>query len=250
MILLVLDSFDYNQILLGITLSIIMSFIIGAVYLNRKLKINYIKTVDSKTILIVGFYFFISTVTFSVINFADRFIIETQFGIEKFGDYFYLSNIFLAPFSLLQNYIGFKKLVDYKNEFTIRKFKKNNLTNLCIGISLSALLFIFYYCLLFIDYVNFDFDSYLSAVLLLLVLGTAKLYSAGIYPAFDILINVKFLKISKVLILIISFLILGVAYIYAESLELIITALILIWVIKTLMLKYFLLYQVKSNLIE
>ncbi len=247
---LVFDSINYNQILFGITIGIIFSFVIGLIYVHRKLDINYVNTINRKTILTVAFYFFISTFTFSVINFADRFIIDSRFGIEKFGDYFYLSNIFLAPFSILQNYIGFKKLVDYKNEFNVKSFNKNNLTNLYIGISLSILLLILYYCIIFIELLNFDFSRYFSCIVLIMILGIIKLYSSGIYPAFDIHINVKFLKISKVLILLISFTILGLAYVYAESLETIIVALIIIWVVKTLMLKYFLLFQVKSNLIE
>jgi len=248
--LLVFDSINYYIILLGISVSIIISFISGIIYLKKNLKIVYNNNLDRNTILTVGFYFLISTMTFSVINFADRFIIDYKLGIEKFGDYFYLSNIFLAPFSLLQNYIGFKKLADYKNEFTVKKFKINNLTNLYIGILLSLVLFVLYHCLVMINYVNFDFTRYRNVILLLLVLGTVKLYSAGIYPAFDLLIKVKYLKISKIFILIGTIVVLGVVYLFVESLEIILIGLILIWIGKTLLLKYILLFQVKSHLVE
>jgi O-antigen/teichoic acid export membrane protein len=248
--LLFFKRFYLNEILLGLSLSIMVIFIAGAINLKKKLHLIFDQSTAQKTIMVAGFYFFISTSTFSIINFSDRYLIEYKLGLEKVGDYFYLSNIFLAPFAILQGYIGFKKLVDYKNSFTIRKFKKSNNRNLLFGILLSIALVAFYELVLFLGITNFDFSKNKNVVLLMLILGTIKLYSAGVYPAFDVVIDIKNLKRAKTIILALSIMILMAAYIFANTVETIILAIIIIWFVKTLILRWFLINQEKGNHFE
>ncbi|MCZ8197453.1 MAG: hypothetical protein O9267_07595 [Flavobacterium sp.] len=249
LLLLVLKRFYKNEIIFLVMLSIIITFIFGILKL-KKMRFVFVDTTTRNTILVSGVFFLIATATFSIINFADRYLIENKFGLAVVGDYFYLSNIFLAPFSILQGYIGFKKLVHYKNSFTIENFKKNNRTNLIYGFLLSILLIIFYFLIIEIGIGTFDFLKYKTVFILLLLLGIAKIYSSGIYPAFDVVIDVKNLKIAKTTILIISLFILLITFFYAKTIEIIISSLIIVWVIKTLILRWFLINQETNNNFE
>ncbi|MFN8273791.1 MAG: oligosaccharide flippase family protein [Flavobacteriaceae bacterium] len=248
--LLFLKRFYLNEVFLILFLSIIIVFLAGAIYLNNKIDFKFNKSTTNKTILAAGFYFLISTSTFSIINFADRYLIEYKLGLEKVGDYFYLSNIFLSPFSIFQGYIGFKKLVQYKNSFEVETFKKNNKTNLFLGFLLAVVLLLFYKFIEITKMVNFNFAENLNVILLLLALGIAKLYSSGIYPAFDVVINLQNLKKAKTLILLITLTLVLSAFLIAHNTETIILIMILIWITKTLLLKSFLLKQVKREKIE
>ena len=250
LIMLIIKRFNLNEILLGLAFCILLVFLAEIVILKDKFRFVLELKTTQKTIITAGFYFFISTATFSLINFADRYLIENKFGIEKVGDYFYLSNIFLAPFSILQSYIGFRKLVDYKNLYTVDKFKKNNKINLVLGIILSLLLLLVFQILVSINIVNFDFYAEKNIILLLLVLGTVKLYSAGIYPAFDLMISLENLKKAKLIVMFLSLMILIITFLWAKNIETIISFIILIWLLKTLILRSFLLLQEKNKHFE
>lgn len=249
LILLNIKRFYDNEIVLILLGSIIITFLIG-LFKIKKIKIRFVDKVSKRTVIISGIFFLVSTATFSLINFADRYLIEYKFGLKVVGDYFYLFNVFLAPFSILQGYIGFKKLTHYKNSFSVLDFKKNNNKSLTYGFLLSVLLLIFYFLIIKVKIVTFDFLIYRNTVFLLLILGILKIYSAGIYPAFDVIIDVKNLIKAKTIILIISLSILIIAFFFAQSIELIIVSLIIIWFLKTSIMSWFLIYQEKNKNFE
>ena len=82
-------------------------------------KIQFIKQDSFSSLLKKSFLFFISLLTISLLGFGDRFFIESRFGLEILGNYFFFLNIFLFPFSLFQSYIGFKEIVSFKKNFSI-----------------------------------------------------------------------------------------------------------------------------------
>ena len=44
--------------------------------------------------------------------------VENRFGLSEMGNYFFYINIFLFPFMLFQNYIGFKEIIVFKKDFS------------------------------------------------------------------------------------------------------------------------------------
>jgi len=115
------------ELLLNVLMCVILfTFLFSLFFFLRKIDFVYNNLVSKRDILITSLQFFISITSFSLITFGDRFIIENKFGVEEFGNYFYLTNFFLAPFSILQNYVGFKQLIFFKNNFKIEIFNSFN----------------------------------------------------------------------------------------------------------------------------
>lgn len=65
----------------------------------------------------VGYFF--SMLIMNFIGFADRFVIQNALGLEKAAAFFFYSNIYIYPFSLLASYVGFKELSKYKQGFVM-----------------------------------------------------------------------------------------------------------------------------------
>jgi hypothetical protein len=179
--------------------------------------------------------------------FGDRFVIESKFGIEEFGNYFYLTNFFLAPFSILQNYIGFKQLVYFKNNFRIGLFNSFNKKNLGLGVVFGLILFIIPQILNFCRIINFEFNNYIFVIVLLLILGIVRLYSASITSAFEAKTNIQSLQKANIIFILLSFIIIMFVVVFCKTLELIIIAVILIWLLRTLIFKNLLLKQIKED---
>ena len=89
---------------------------------------------SNKTIFGYTFYYFISLLGLSFLAQGDRLMIEAFFTKESFNNYFYLSSIFVFPFSLLQSYVGFKELVKMKT-------LKTNLRRLSYRVAKFSVLF-------------------------------------------------------------------------------------------------------------
>lgn len=62
----------------------------------------------------------LSMLIMNTIGFADRFLVERLFGLELAAAFFFYANIYVFPFALLQNYVGFRELANYKERFTIK----------------------------------------------------------------------------------------------------------------------------------
>src|SRR5690606_37949794 len=89
-------------------INVLLIFII-LLFNNVQFKFN--EDIDTKVLLKSFVNFFISISTFLLLLFGDRFLIENKLGVVVFGDYFYLTNIIIAPFAIIQNYVGFKRSV-------------------------------------------------------------------------------------------------------------------------------------------
>jgi len=124
-----------------VMIGIILVFFFSTVLFFKKIKLVYNQNHSPKEIRKTAIQFFISITTFSMLTFGDRFVIQNKFGFEQFGNYFYLTNFFLAPFSILQNYIGFKQLIFFKQNFPLTAFDSFNKKVLFFGSILAIILF-------------------------------------------------------------------------------------------------------------
>jgi O-antigen/teichoic acid export membrane protein len=236
------------ELLLNILMCVIIfTFLFSLFFFFRKIDFVYNNLVSKRDILITSLQFFISITSFSLITFGDRFIIENKFGVEEFGNYFYLTNFFLAPFSILQNYVGFKQLIFFKNNFKIEIFNSFNKKILVLGAFLGLVLFIIPQILMFFKILNFEFNNYLVVIILLLFLGIIRLYSASITSAFEAKTNVYSLQKANITFIILSFIIIMFVILFCKTLELIIASIILIWLIRSLIFKHLLFKQIMSE---
>ncbi|CAM3319323.1 Polysaccharide biosynthesis protein [Flavobacterium longum] len=227
--------------------AIIISVAIALFVFFRRIQFVYDESVSRKETLTMFFHQFISISAFSLLMFGDRFIIERKFGVAGFGNYFYLTNFFLAPFSILQNYVGFKQLVFFKKHFTMTGFDALNRKILLFSLAMGIGLYFLPAIVGRFVRLNFDFGRYQAVILLLLILGVARLYSASILSAFEAKTTVKTLQKANLIFIGLAGLIIGLAFLFFNALEWIILAMILIWLFRSILLRQLLLKIVNQE---
>lgn len=236
----------FESIINTILFSIIFIFVLSLIYFLKNIKFIFEENISSKNLVLAALQFFISIITFSFLTFGDRFLVEYKFNLQEFGNYFYLTNFFLAPFSIFQNYIGFKQLIFYKNEFNLKVFDAFNRKFLFFGCILGLLLFGISYSLSYYKQLNFDFKNYIAVIILLILMGIIRLYSASINSAFEAKTNIRSLQrvnlISVLLGIIISFL-----AVFFSTLEGIVICIIIIWLLRSIIMKKILINQLHSG---
>jgi len=242
--------FKYNDLerFLNVFLLVFVSIVVllGLLLFN-KISFNFTNKTSSKDIFSSFFYFFLTIVIYTILLFGDKFIIENKLGIEAFGDYFYLTNIVLSPFTILQNYVGFKQLTRFKKHFNAKIFVSFNRKIAFFSIFLSILVALFVFVLDFFKFLNFDFYNYKFSITLLLILGIVRLYSSAMISAYGAQTNVTTLRITN-LILICSTVLISLAIIYfCSSLNQIIIGFIVAWMMINITLRYFLMRQLNQQ---
>lgn len=244
-IFFVFNIHNFETLTLLVLLSIIFSFIIAKFFTKKHIKIQYIDNIDNKKLYSSAFHFFISIFLFTILIFADRFIIEKKFSIEEFGNYFYLTNFFLAPFSIIQNYIGFKQLIHFKYNFSFADFNKINIKNFLLGVFLALILFVFSIFLSKLKFLTFEFDTYFHEIMIILSIGTLRLFSSSILSAFEAKADIKTLRKSNLYIVLITFFLLSIAYNFCFSIIWVLNCFLLVWLSRSLIHWYLLRQQLK-----
>ncbi|MBS1533433.1 MAG: hypothetical protein JST78_00015 [Bacteroidetes bacterium] len=247
---LYLKMHNLDTMLNIVMLGIIVIFVCSLGVFFKKIQLVYNTMFLPNEIIKTAIQFFISITTFSLLTFGDRFVIQNKFGFEEFGNYFYLTNFFLAPFSILQNYIGFKQLIFFKQNFTLDAFNSFNKKVILFGLALAVFLYLVPITLVHFKLLRFDFNNYTMTILLLLILGIVRLYSSSITSAFEAKTNVNSLQKANMLFISISFLIIVSVLVFLKSLDLIVVSVILIWFIRTIIYKQVLVKQILNEKIS
>lgn len=228
-------------------INFIVLFLCALVIVFNKVKIKYNKMIADRDIFRASFHFFLSILSFTLIIFSDRLIIESKFKLEEFGNFFYLMNFFLAPFSILQNYIGFKQLIIFKGVFNKEYFIKSNQKAILLGVLLSFFLLLVICIITYYHIFNFDFKLYCNTIFLLLLTGIIRLYSASVSAAFEARTSIKTLQKSNVHIVIITIFGLLLTYYLADSIEVVLIFILLLWCYRCYVHRQFLLSQIKNE---
>lgn len=239
---------DFTVLANFLMVSISAIFIFSIIYLSKKIRFIYEDTISKKNFLIVGTHFFLSILIFCALAFGDRIIIERKFGINNFGYYFYLTNFFLAPFTILQNYIGFKQLIYFKNEFSFENFKKNNHKTFLFGCSVGLMLYLLIYVLNYIRIIKINFYEYQTLIILLIILGIVRLYFSSINAAFEARTSINSLRKANLRFLLIAVFMTVLMLCFFDSLNLIVFGFIIIWILRSIIIKDILLRQMLVEL--
>ncbi len=225
------------------TVIILTNLIAYCVY-KKKITLIYNKTTSNIVIYKAAFQFLISITSFSILLFGDRFLMEYKFGINEFGNYFYLTNFFLAPFSIFQNYIGFKQLIAFKNNFNKELLNKISKQTFFFGLILSFILFTIPKILFYFKIVTFNFGNFNLQIILILILGNIRLHNATINSAFEAKTDLKTLQKANLSNIIITSSIITITFVFFNTVELIITAVITIWIIRSIITRHLLIGQI------
>ncbi|WP_026810894.1 hypothetical protein [Arenibacter latericius] len=154
-----------------LTLLIFVSAISALVHSYSK-----IERLKERTINFLNFFlsFSLNLAILTLLSFGERIFILDNIGDNEFGKYFYYSTIFLFPLTLIQQYVGFKELVGFKEG--VRKDVVNRKIQKIIYLGFFIILFI--YILSIIDngrYLDVDFSNDILLISLLTILGLMKL---------------------------------------------------------------------------
>src|SRR5690606_739960 len=186
------------NVILVLFISLSAVIITSHIGVNKNIRWELGQNTSLSTIIKYSFHFFISLLTLSVIGNADKFYIEKQFGMEILGDYFYLANLFIFPFSLLQGYVGFKELVFFKENFDLKIFNKKSTRINLLGIGLAILLIIINLLFFQFNYISVDLFKYKTLIFLFLITGILKLNYAIQSSAFGAVGEIKTIRKANI----------------------------------------------------
>jgi hypothetical protein len=226
-------SFFLESITSIIWILIIFSILISRNLIEIKLDSNY----SFRYIFLFGLIFFISLFTLSFLGQGDRILIDSYFNKADFNNYFYLSSIFLFPFSLLQSYVGFKELVKFKSKPVNLKKSVNKLIIYSLILSVVLLGSSFFLGKLNLLEVNFNKDFIL--ILALLAIGNIKMpYSlySSIIGVRSTLAQIKFMNFYFIIISL--FVLFGTRYFF-WSVDVIPVLFVLLWAIRLFLWKFY-----------
>lgn len=226
-------SFFLESITSIIWMLIIFSILISRNLIEIKLDSNY----SFRYIFLFGLIFFISLFTLSFLGQGDRILIDSYFNKADFNNYFYLSSIFLFPFSLLQSYVGFKELVKFKSKPVNLKKSVNKLIIYSLILSVVLLGSSFFLGKLNLLEVNFNKDFIL--ILALLAIGNIKMP----YSLYSSIIGVRStlaqIKSMNFYFIIISLFVLFGTRCFFWSVDVIPVLFVLLWAIRLFLWKFY-----------
>lgn len=134
--------------------------------------------VERSDILSFAVGYFFSMLIMNFIGFADRFVIQDALGLEKAAAFFFYSNIYIYPFSLLASYVGFKELSKYKQSFSMADFHRDLGKSFRVAVGVAVLCCSSdYFGSILLG--GFKFSLSLEEKMLMVLLGSGRiLYSA------------------------------------------------------------------------
>ena len=218
-------EFIFSLVLVFFALSILSLF--GLIN-----KIQFIKQDSFPSLLRKSFLFFISLLTISLLGFGDRFFIESRFGLEILGDYFFFLNIFLFPFSLFQSYIGFKEIVSFKKKFSINLLNYKIINVLKSSFIFSIILIFIFYVIDYFGFYNLEISSNLNIIIPLIILGNIKMVYSLLSSAIGALSNDKMLYKINILSIMSLLLICPLMFHYSDTILQTIVFVIILWLIR------------------
>ena len=195
-------------------------------------KIQFINQESFSSLLKKSFLFFISLLTISLLGFGDRFFIESRFGLEILGNYFFFLNIFLFPFSLFQSYIGFKEIVSFKKNFSINLLNYKIINVLKSSFIFSLMLIFVFYLIDYFGLYNLEISTNLNIIIPLIILGNIKMVYSLLSSAIGALSNDKMLYKINIQSIMSLLLICPLMFYYSNTILLTIVFVIILWLIR------------------
>lgn len=157
--------------------ALIVVNVIGLINL-LDIKFNFYKASKKKikADLFLTLSFLIATLTITLLNQGDKIIIREKINMTVMGNYFFCASIVLFPYNLLQQYITFKGLVEFKKHIPLKSLLSAISTNTIRAILLGIILYITLPYLRFISD-KFDFLATFDETLLLslIFIGVIKI---------------------------------------------------------------------------
>ena len=221
----ILDLFQYVLILFFVSGSLIFPLFKQIVVVHEKKIIALIKQ---------SLLFFLTLFTISLISFGDRFFIENRFGLSEMGNYFFYINIFLFPFMLFQNYIGFKEIIVFKKDFSQKMLNDKIVLAQKYSLCFSIVLIISLYLIEYLNIYDLQILLNLDIIIPLIILGNIKVIYSLLSSAVGAVANDKMLIDINIKSIFSIFLIMPCIYYFAFNISITIFFIITLWLIRSL----------------
>lgn len=238
------ESFVLNDIFIIILTSSFISVFLFFLLFKR---VQFKSCIKIEKLFSQASFFLLSLLTISFVSYADRFFIESRFGLEDLGNYFYFLTLFLFPFSLFQSYVGFKEIVSFKLSYShtvlISKLKQLILYSLFF----SVLLFLLFFFIDYFEVYSLEFYENINMILLLIILGNVKMIYALLSSAMGAICNNDMLLKSNLYSIISVLIFIPLFYYYAVTINITVFFLIALWLIRC-SIWYKQLYNVKTKI--
>lgn len=199
-------------------------------FIIRRVKFSH--TISIESFFSQAFLFLLSLVTISLINYGDRFFIESRFGLDELGSYFFFINLFLFPFTLLQSYVGFKEIISFKLLYNHSLLVKKLNQILRYSILFAIFLFVVAFLIDFFGFYKIDLLKNLQMIVLFLILGIIKVIYSIFSSAMGAICDNKMLYKTNMYSIISILLLIPVIYYYATTITITIMFLIVLWIIR------------------
>lgn len=199
-------------------------------FIIRRVKFSH--TISIESFFSQAFLFLLSLGTISLINYGDRFFIESRFGLDELGSYFFFINLFLFPFTLLQSYVGFKELISFKLLYNHSLLVKKLNQILRYSILFAIFLFVVAFLIDFFGFYKIDLLKNLQMIVLFLILGIIKVIYSIFSSAMGAICDNKMLYKTNMYSIISILLLIPVIYYYATTITITIMFLIVLWIIR------------------
>ena len=173
---------EFMQILNVVNIALVCTFLISIGIIMYRIKFISIGKYSKGYLLNIGFGFFISLLSISLLGQGDKIILERIYGKNSLGDYFFLANIFMFPFTFLQSYAGFKELVIFKKRSNIN-LNRRILKWLLVGVAMAVCLEGFYWLIKQLGLADIDLEDTPFIILSLILTGFIRIIY-GILSAF------------------------------------------------------------------
>lgn len=188
---------------------------------------------DKKQIFRLSIGFAVSMLNMTLLGTGDKFLIENYLGLDQLGEYFYISSLFLYPFLLLQNYVGFKELVRFKKFIDIKTMNTVLRKVLLGAMGFSVLIFAMVYFAVAMGLLPEMVFSNPTIVILLIGMGMLRLCYAPISAAMGAIANPEMLKKANIISTVFSILLLLLCfYIFDLSVESIVLGFFSLWLLR------------------
>jgi len=231
----------------------ITTFSLGAIFIAqllyglKKISFSFKKIYAKKSLGLYAFQFFISLATLTFIGYSDRFIVKNELGSVMLGEYFFLATIFFFPYALIQGYIGFKELVAFKKQATLRglskKLLKINGMGILLGIAIVVVSLILNKIALF-PYIAISENTLL--ILIFVITGIVKLNYSLLSALLGARGEIKTIRNANLQSFLFIAIIAVTFYSFLNSVEQIAFAFLLFWISRAFIWNYNLRKQFKT----
>ena len=227
--------FDIPFIYKDLFLIILILFSVSTILILGMLnKIVFKKNESILDLIKKSSLFFLTLFTISLISFGDRFFIESKFGLEVLGKYFFYITIFLFPFSLFQTYIGFKEIISFKRNFSMELLQEKLFLVSKYSLFFSIFLFFSIYLVEYLGLYDLKITSNLKIIIPLIFLGNIKVIYSLFSSAIGAIANDNMLKEINIQSIISIILIMPFLFIFDNDISITIIFILTLWIIRCL----------------